>query len=69
MNERNDTDAVWESMLNAVRKEADLFRDVAYAFATACEIDGFGGVKSVNLKYLTAAIEMYSKLLKEYPDE
>jgi hypothetical protein len=50
-------------------KELNAFRDVAYAFATACERDGFGGVKSVDLQYISAAMVMYKKILKEYGDD
>ena len=45
------------------------FRDCAYAFSTACEEDGFGGVKNVDMKYISAALKMYKKVLKEFGDE
>lgn len=50
-------------------KEKNLFRDVAYAFATACEADGFGGVRNVDMNYLSAAFRMYNQLISEYGEE
>lgn len=50
-------------------EELDAFRDVAYAFATACERDGFGGVKSVDLQYISSAMTMYKKILRKYGDD
>jgi hypothetical protein len=54
---------------NRLAEELDAFRDVAYAFATACETDGFGSVKSVDLRYISSAMVLYKKTLRKYGDE
>lgn len=58
-------DDAHEQMKDLIR-EMNAFRDVAYAFATACEEDGFGGVRNVDMRYLSAAFKMYKQTLEKY---
>jgi hypothetical protein len=61
-------DEAQENMKQLIR-EMNAFRDCSYAFSTACEEDGFGGVRNVDMKYISAAFKMYKKVLKEFGDE
>jgi hypothetical protein len=63
-----ETDPIQEKLKN-LTKEMHAFKDCAYAFSTACEEDGFGGVRQVDMKYISAALKMYKKVLKEFGDE
>lgn len=55
-----------QEQMSDLIKEMNAFRDVAYAFSTACEEDGFGGVRNVDMKYLSAAFKMYKQVLGKY---
>lgn len=59
-----------QEQMRELIQEMNAFRDASYAFATACEEDGFGGVRNVDMKYLSAAFRMYKKTLEKYgPNE
>lgn len=53
-------------MVNEEMQKRLAWQDVAQEFRAACEMDGFGGVKAVNFKHMTAAVEMYETTLKRY---
>lgn len=61
-------DTAWE-MVNEAKTETLAFRDAAYAFASACEEDGFGGVRHVDMRLLSAAFRMYKQLTEKHGEE
>lgn len=64
IHEDDAQDMMWDLM-----EERTYWRSCAREFAKACEIDGFNGVKSADLKRLTGAMEMYNRLVEDYPHE